>query len=90
MRPRSPLLVSPQTDFEQLSAGVQVYALILHDLHRIYLLERRRIEDAQDGVDEGERLQRTDIDAMAILAPIAEAIETADRRISEYSSVELL
>lgn len=62
-----------------------MFALVLHDLHRIYLLERRRIDDAQAEADEDERMERTEVDKLEMLRPIEEAIETADRKICELS-----
>jgi hypothetical protein len=83
---RRPLYISPHTDYDQLSAALKIFALVLSDLHRIYLAERLRIDLVQEGMDEDERMLRTEIDLIPILKPLEDAIEAADRKIRECTS----
>ena len=87
--PRPPLYIHPQMDHNELSAGLKVFAVVLLDLHRIYLCERRRIDEIQEETDEDERLLRTEVDQIPLLKPIADEIEAADRKIRESCAADL-
>ncbi|KAL7411206.1 hypothetical protein BDY24DRAFT_397056 [Mrakia frigida] len=45
--PRSNFYIDSQTDYDQLVASIKILTLVLSDLHRVYLFERRRIDQAQ-------------------------------------------